>query len=176
VAAVNDGNPVMYIDDRWLYAEEGEVPQTIYESPIGKAAILRSGTDVTIVASSYLVPHALKAAAQLAEDGVSAEVVDLRSIKPWDKPLVYESLGRTGRLVIADGGWRTCGVAAEIAASVVEDAFDALRSPVVRVTLPDSPAPMARRLEDAYYVKTAHIVAAVERLLGMRSPVKTEPA
>jgi len=169
VAAVNDGNPVMYIDDRWLYAEEGPVPHEIYSTPIGQAAIRRSGRDATIVASSYLVPQAIAAADDLAARGVSAEVVDLRSIKPWDKPLVYDSVRRTGRLVIADGGWRTCGVAAEIAASVSEDAFESLHAPIVRVTLPDTPAPMAKQLEDAYYVNARQIGDAVARLLGVAS-------
>ena len=167
IAAVNDGNPVMYIDDRWLYGEQGPVPEEMYSTPIGEAAIRRAGRDVTIVASSYLVPQALAAAEELSTCGVSAEIVDLRSIKPWDKPLVYESVRRTGRLVVADGGWRTCGVAAEISASVAEDAFDALRAPIVRVALPDAPAPMSRPLEQAYYVNAAHIVDAVARLLGV---------
>jgi|SRR5579872_6898984 len=171
IAAVNDGNPVMYIDDRWLYAEQGQVPQEMYSTPIGQAAIRRAGGDVTVVASSYLVPQALKAADDLASRGISAEVIDLRSIKPWDKATVYGSVGRTGRLVIADGGWRTCGVAAEIAASVAEEAFDALRAPIVRVTLPDTPAPMSKQLEDAYYVDARQIGDAVARLLGVASAV-----
>jgi acetoin:2,6-dichlorophenolindophenol oxidoreductase subunit beta len=165
IAAVNDGNPVMYIDDRWLYAETGDVPEAMDAVPIGVAVVRRPGRDVTIVGNSYMAAQAVKAAAALAAEGVDAEVVDLRSIKPWDRETVLNSVGRTGRLVVADGGWRTCGVAAEIAATVSEDAFDALVAPVARVALPDAPAPMSKVLEDAYYPGSAQIVAAVRRVM-----------
>jgi acetoin:2,6-dichlorophenolindophenol oxidoreductase subunit beta len=168
IAAVNDGNPVMYIDDRWLYGERGDVPEEMYTVPIGKAAVRRRGRDLTIVASSWMAAEAVRAAAELDRDGIDAEVVDLRSLKPWDHELVCESVRKTGHLVIADGGWRSCGVAAEIAATVVEEAFDALKGPVVRVTLPDTPAPMSRALEKVYYKGAADIVAAVRRLVAAR--------
>ena len=165
VAAVNDGNPVMYIDDRWLYGETGEVPEEIYEVPIGRGEIRRQGRDLTIVASSYLAAQAMVAAGLLASDGIDAEVIDLRSLKPWDKEMVFHSVRKTGKLLVADGAWKTCGVAAEIAATVAEEAFEALKAPIVRVALPDTPAPMARTLEDAYYVRAPHIVAAATRML-----------
>ena len=174
IAAVNDGNPVMYIDDRWLYAETGDVPEAMYTVPIGKAAIRRTGRDVTIVASSYLAAQAVEAAASLAASGIDAEVIDLRSLKPWDTETVFQSVRKTGKLLVADGGWRSCGVAAEIAATVAEEAFDALKAPIVRVTLPDTPAPMARTLEDAYYVRAPQIAAAVERML--RGKAAREPS
>ena len=165
VAAVQDGNPVMYIDDRWLYDETGGVPEEMYSVPIGRAAIRRPGTDVTIVASSYAATQAVAAARTLESEGINAEVVDLRSLKPWDREMVFASVAKTQRLVIADGAWRSGGVAAEIAAAVAEEAFDCLAAPIRRVTLPDTPAPMSKTLEDAYYVRAHHIAAAVRQTL-----------
>lgn len=166
VSAVYDGNPVMYIDDRWLYEESGEVPEEMYRVPIGRAAVRRSGKDVTIVATSYMAAQAAGAVEVLAGRGIDAELIDLRSVKPWDKEMVFASLRKTGRLVIADAAWRNGGVAAEIAAAAADEAFSALRAPVVRVCLPDTPAPMSAPLEQAYYLNAESIVAAVERLMG----------
>ncbi len=168
VAASRDGNPVLYIDDRWLYAETGEVPEDLYETPIGKAAVRREGKDVTIVALATMVPHALRAAESLAKQGVSAEVIDLRSVKPWDRETILQSVGKTGRLVVADAAWKTCGVAAEIAASVCEEAFDALEAPIARVCLPDAPAPTSEPLEKAYYIGADHIVAATLKIMDSK--------
>lgn len=165
IAAVNDGNPVLYIDDRWLYAVEDEVPEEMYQSPIGKGAVRRPGQDVTIVASSYMVVEAMNAARDLAKQGVDAEVIDLRSLKPLDERLIIDSIKKTGRLVVADGAWRTCGIASEIAALAAERAFEFLKAPVIRVTLPEAPAPTSKALEQDYYIKSGQIVEAVERTL-----------
>ncbi len=165
IAAVNDGNPVMYIDDRWLYAETAEVPEEMYSVPIGQGIVRREGRDVTIVATSYMMKQASKAAEALAERGVDSEVIDLRSIKPWDQDLVFASVRKTGRLVVADGAWRTCGMAAEVAATVAGGAFRYLKAPIARVTLPDAPAPSSRMLEQVYYPDAQAIIAAVEKLL-----------
>ncbi len=108
--------------------------------------------------------HALQAAATLESRGIDAEVIDLRSIKPWDRECVFSSVRNTGRLVIADAAWKTCGVAAEIAASVAGEAFDDLKAPISRVCLPDAPAPTSAPLEEAYYIGASHIVSAVEEL------------
>jgi pyruvate dehydrogenase E1 component beta subunit len=166
VAAVRDGNPVMYIDDRWLYDDEGDVPEELYEVPIGRAAVRRSGRDVTVVATSYMAAQAARAVQTLAQDGIDAELIDLRTLKPWDTETVFASVRKTGRLVIADAAWKTGGAAAEIAAAVAEELFDALTRPVVRVCLPDAPAPMSAPLEQAYYVGADDIVTAVRRLLA----------
>ncbi len=165
IAAVYDGNPVLYIDDRWLYDDQGEVPEEPYETPIGKAALRRGGSDVTIVGISYLAAEAVKAGQQLAEQGIDAEVIDLRTLKPWDQAMVIESVRKTGRLVVADPGWQTCGASAEIAATVGREAFGFLKAPVVRVSLPDAPAPTSRSQEQAYYRHCGDIVAATENLL-----------
>jgi pyruvate dehydrogenase E1 component beta subunit len=166
IAAINEGSPVVYIDDRWLYDEVGEVPEDMYSVAIGEAAVRRVGGDVTIVATSCLVIQAMKAAQKLQTLGIQAEVLDLRTIKPWDTVRVLESVRKTGHLVVADATWRTGGVAAEIAATVVEQAFDCLKAPIARVALPDAPAPVNASLEKAYYPSADTICAAVNRLIG----------
>lgn len=165
VAAVRDENPVIYIDDRWLYDLEGEVPEEMYEVPLGQGVLRRTGQEVTVVAWSYAAYLAEAACNQLAQQGIEVELIDLRSLKPWDEELVANSVRKTGRLVIVDGGWRTCGAAAEIAAEMSEVVFHWLKAPIVRVTLPDLPAPSSRTLEQAYYLTAQKIVQAVERVL-----------
>lgn len=165
IAAVNDGNPVMYIDDRWLYEERGDVPEAMYTVEPGTAALRRAGSDVTIVATSYMAVQAARAASTLADEGVDAELIDLRSIKPWDQTMVCSSVRRTGCLVIADASWVTGGIAAEIAATVAYRAFDRLQAPVERVCLPDAPAPSSPRLESAYFIGADDIVLAVRKVL-----------
>lgn len=166
IASVLDDNPVIYIDDRWLYQERGEVPEDFYTVPIGEGVIRRSGRDVTIVALSFMVQEALKAASALEAEGIFAEVLDPRTVKPLDEALICESVYRTGRLVVVDGAWRTCGVSAEIAALAAERLFGWLRGPVQRVTLPEAPAPCSSSLERAYYPTAQDIVAAVHRTFG----------
>ena len=170
IAAIRDNNPVIYIDDRWLYGEESDVPEEMYEVPIGKAAVRREGRDVTIVATSFMCTQSMLAARQLAESGVEAEVIDLRSIKPLDEDTLIASVTKTGRLVVADTGWLTYGVSAEIAARAAARAFAALKSPIQRVALPDVPAPMSARLERAYYPMADAIVRAVEDTTHYRNP------
>ncbi len=165
VAAVNDENPVLYIDDRWLYEKQDEVPESLYSVPLGKAAVRRQGRHVTIVATSCMVHEALTAAETLCARGIEAEVIDLRTIKPWDRDMVFSSVGKTGRLVIADAAWVSGGVAAEVAATVAGELFHALQAPILRVCLPDAPAPTSSALEQAYYVGAKHIVVAVEKAL-----------
>jgi len=165
IAAVRDGNPVLYIDDRWLYDLQGDVPEGLYEVPIGPAALRRSGRDVTVLATSYMSSEATKAVDELTQRGIDVELIDLRSIKPWDRNLVYSSVGKTGRLVIADAAWMSGGVAAEIAASVAGEMFHALKAPIGRVCLPDAPAPSSAVLEHAYYIGADDIVSAVEKAL-----------
>jgi pyruvate dehydrogenase E1 component beta subunit len=165
VAAIKDANPVVFVDDRWLHVYEDNVPEEMYEVEIGRGFIRKRGKDVTLVATSFMAQEALLAANELAEEGIDAELLDLRSIKPIDRDLILNSAKKTGRLVIADGGWRTCGLAAEISALVTEDIFDYLKAPIKRVTLPDCPAPASSALERAYYPKCENIVRAVNELL-----------
>ena len=165
IAAINDGNPVMYIDDRWLYDETGEVPEEPYSVPIGQGAVRRQGSDVTVVATSYMVLEGARAASNLEKEGIDVELIDVRSLKPLDDELIFQSVTKTGRLVIADAAWRSCGAAAEIAARVSENVFQHLKAPIGRVTLPDTPAPMSPTMEKAYYVGSKDVIAAVKRAL-----------
>ncbi|HSP67115.1 MAG TPA: transketolase C-terminal domain-containing protein [Bryobacteraceae bacterium] len=166
LAAVDDPNPVLYIDDRWLYGMTGEVPEELYRIPIGEAAVRRAGRDVTIVGISWMAAQALDAADELAEQGIDAEVIDLRSLKPWDQSRVLESARKTGHVIVADPGWRTAGASAEIAATIAAEAFHDLEAPVGRVALPDTPAPTSRAEEQAYYPRPSAIVEAARRALG----------
>jgi pyruvate dehydrogenase E1 component beta subunit len=176
IAAMNDPNPVLYIDDRWLYEHEGDVSPELYQTPLGKAAVRRVGADVTLVGVSWMATQALLAAAMLAGDGIDAEVIDLRTLKPWDQAAVLASVHKTGRAVVADPGWRTAGASAEIAAVIASGAFHALRAPVERVTLPDAPAPTSRSEERAYYPGPEHIAQAARRTLTGRARIREETA
>ena len=168
VASIEEDNPVVYIDDRWLYKHVGEVPEELYTVPIGKGMIRREGDDITVVATSYLVYEAIKASEILDKEGVDVEVLDLRSLKPLDENLLFTSVKKTGRLIVVDGGWKTCGVAAEISARIAEnDVFRSLKAPIIRVSLPDTPAPASSALEQVYYPKAEKIIQAVKKVLEM---------
>ncbi|MBI2315637.1 MAG: alpha-ketoacid dehydrogenase subunit beta, partial [Betaproteobacteria bacterium] len=160
IASVRDDNPVIFIDDRWLYSQVAPVPEDFYVVPLGKGAVLRPGSDVTVVATSYMTVEALSAAEQLAGSGVSVEVIDPRTLKPLDEELIYSSVEKTGRLVVADAAFPTCGAASEIAALAAEHAFSSLKAPIQRVTLPDAPAPCSTSLEEVYFPKAENIVLA----------------
>jgi acetoin:2,6-dichlorophenolindophenol oxidoreductase subunit beta len=165
LAAIRDDGPVVFIDDRWLYEVAGPVPEEPIPEPIGVSAVRRQGDDVTIVGFSSMMPKVLEAAAQLEAASVSAEVIDLRTLKPLDMAPVCGSLRKTGRGVICDTGWKTGGIGAEICAQATEGAWGALRAPLARVALPDTPAPAARTLEAAYYPSAGDVVRAVEAVL-----------
>jgi pyruvate/2-oxoglutarate/acetoin dehydrogenase E1 component len=166
IAAVEDDNPVVYLEHRWLHGTFGPVPAAPYRVPIGPVAVARPGTDVTIVATSYMTIEALRAAARLAEDGIEAEVLDVRTLRPLDHATIRRSVEKTGHLVLADIGWTTGGFTAEVLARLVEDALPALRRPPRRIGSPDCPAPTSPALARHYYPEAADIVAAVAEMLG----------
>lgn len=167
VSAIRDPNPVIFIDDRWLYSLTGEVPDELYEIPIGKGQIVKSGDDVTIVATSYMIHEALKAAETVKKEGIDVEVIDPRSLKPFDDELLFKSVKKTRRLIIADGGWKTCGIAAEITARVAETGIILkLKSPIIRITLPDMPAPASSSLELKYYQREPELISAIRKIMG----------
>lgn len=171
IASIEDHNPVVYIDDRWLYTFVGEVPEEMYSVPIGKGILRRKGKDVTIVATSFMVHEALKAAESLDEDGIDAEVVDLVSLKPLDESILFGSVKKTGRLVIADGGWKTCGVGAEISARIAENIFEHIEAPILRVSLPDTPAPASSALEKVHYRNAKDIAMAAKKVVSREKNV-----
>ena len=166
VAAIRDPNPVVFIDDRWLYQEEGVVPEEIYEVPIGKAIIRRPGKDITLVALSFMAKEAMKASSELSQKNIDVEFIDVRTAKPIDTGLILQSVRKTGRLVVVDGGWKTCGWTAEVAALVSENTFASLKAPIGRVTLPDCPAPASAVLEREFYKSSRDIAAKVIEIVN----------
>ena len=166
LSAIEDANPVVFVDERSLYAVEGHVSEAKVATPIGAAQVLRNGRHVSLMAFSAMVPLAMAAADALAADGIESEVINLRTLRPWDRATVAKSVRKTGRAVVCDLGWRSGGFAAEIAATISEDCWAELRTPVARVALPDAPAPAARTLEDAYYPTAETVVAAVRALVS----------
>ena len=168
VASVEENNPVVYIDDRWLYKHVGEVPEELYSVQIGKGEVRREGKDATVVATSFMVQEAIRASEILDKEGIGVEVLDLRSLKPLDEDLLFGSVKKTRRLVVADGGWKTFGVTAEISARIAEsEAFTLLKAPIIRVALPDAPAPASSVLEKVYYPRAEKIVTAVRKVVEM---------
>jgi pyruvate dehydrogenase E1 component beta subunit len=166
-AAIQCGDPVVFLENELLYGRSFDVPQLDdYTLPIGKARIMRSGSDITIVSYSIGVGMALEAAEKLAAEGIDAEVIDLRTIRPLDKATVLTSLAKTNRLVVAEEGWHTCSVGSEISAICMEEGFDDLDAPVVRVTNEDVPMPYAANLEKLALLNADKIVAACRGLFG----------
>jgi pyruvate dehydrogenase E1 component beta subunit len=176
LAAIQDNGPVVVLEHRWLYEHRGPVPEEPFTLPLGRGVIRRAGTDVTVVAVSLMVVEALKAAEVLAGAGIQAEVIDVRSVCPLDDALVFDSVRKTGRLVIADTGWRSFGIGGEIAARVAESALSSLKAPVCRISLPDVPTPCSPALEKVYYPTADHVVAQVKRMMeaGAGGPLRRE--
>jgi pyruvate dehydrogenase E1 component beta subunit len=164
-AAIRSPDPVVFLENELLYGQSFDVPEVEdYVLPIGKARIAREGSDVTIVSYSIGVGVALEAAKALADEGIEAEVVDLRTLRPLDRSTVLASLKKTNRMVVVEEGWPQCSIASEIMAIAMEDGFDDLDAPVLRVTNEDVPLPYAANLEKAALVKAADVVAAAKRV------------
>ena len=165
-AAIRSDNPVVFLENEILYGKTGDVPALEdFVLPIGKARIARAGTDVTLVSFSIGMTYALAAAEELAKDGIEAEVIDLRTLRPMDTASIIESVKKTGRCVAIEEGWPQNGVTAQIAAVVQEEAFDYLDAPVARVTGKDVPMPYAANLEKLALPSTAEVVAAAKAVL-----------
>jgi acetoin:2,6-dichlorophenolindophenol oxidoreductase subunit beta len=165
-AAIADPDPVIVIENKTLYATKGELPAPPAAVPLGKASIERHGRDLTIVTYGAVRSAARDAARRLAEQGIEAEVVDLRSLQPWDEATVLDSLAKTHRLVIAHEAVEAFGIGAEIAARMADVGFDELDGPIVRVGAPFMPPPFAKELEDWYRPSAARIVEAALRALA----------
>ncbi len=163
-SAIRDDNPVVFLEHKVLYGVAGEVPDDAGPIPFGKAKICREGTDVTIVALSRMVYSALEAAETLAEKGISAEVIDPRTVSPLDMETILNSVKKTHSLVVAHEAVKVAGAGAEIAAQVAEEAIDYLDAPIIRVGAPFTPVPFSPPLEEAFIPAAKDIVAAVEKL------------
>lgn len=165
-SAIADPDPVIVIENKALYAMKGELTEPTATVPIGKASTARRGRDVTIVTYGAAVHLSLEAASLVANEGIEAEVVDLRSLQPWDETAVLESISRTHRIVVVHEAVEAFGVGAEIAARVADVGFDELDGPIVRVGAPFMPVPFAKSLEERYRPDSSRIVAAIRRVLA----------
>jgi len=163
--AIRSKDPVMFIEHATLYQQRGEVPDEEYLEPIGVSKVQRNGSDVTIVTYSKMLQTSMKAAEQLAGEGIEAEIVDLRSLRPLDMDPVIASVKRTNRAVIAEEGWRSYGVGSEVAARLQEDAFDYLDAPIKRVAQAEVPLPYNRELEQMALPQVDDVVQAVKEVL-----------
>lgn len=164
IAAVDDDAPVIVLEHRWLYNITGEVPAGRYTEPLEGARVMRSGADVTLVGISYMALECLRAAEMLAEVGIDAEVIDLRSLTPLDSATIIDSVRKTGRLISADTAHTDYGATAEITSLVVEGALEAFKKPPVRIGLPAIPTPTTPALADLYYPRAVDIARAAVRL------------
>jgi pyruvate dehydrogenase E1 component beta subunit len=164
-SAIRDDNPVIFMENEVLYNLKGEVPEEEFTIPLGLADVKREGKDVTIVAWSRSTQFALQAAELLAKDGIEAEVVDPRTLRPLDEGLIFDSVRKTNRCVVVEEGWRYAGFGAEIADRVQRECFDSLDAPVIRVTAADVPMPYSRMLEKAFLPQPEKVVAAVHEVL-----------
>ncbi len=166
-SAIRDDNPVLYFEHKLLYATKGEVPEDPdYLVPLGRAAVRREGDALTLVAISAMVPKALKVAERLAKEGHNIEVIDPRSLNPFDRPAIIESVKKTGKIVVAEESYKTLGVGAEIGAMLMEEALEYLDRPLKRVAMPDVPIPTAAVLEQFVIPNEEKIYAACRELLA----------
>jgi len=166
IASIEDDSPVVFLEHRWLYNIHGPVPTGLYRVPLGVPNLIRSGRQATIVASSYMTLEANKAAMQLASEGIEVDLIDLRTLNPLNDEMIFESVARTGHLIVCDHATYTGSFGAEIIARLVERALGCLKSPPQRVALPDCPTPTTRALANYYYPTPQHIVNAVKKCLG----------
>jgi pyruvate dehydrogenase E1 component beta subunit len=158
-------SPSIFIEGRSLFSMTGDVPESPYRVKFGEAAIRRHGKDVTVVAIGMMAPQAVRAATELAAEGIDVQVIDLRTLSPWDSQTVLDSVSDTRRVLVADPGWQSFGAAAEIVATISERLHGRLAAPPTRVTLPDSHTPMSAALEQDYYPRDEHVTAAIRALV-----------
>lgn len=169
ISAIRDDNPVIFLEHRWLYWLEGDVPSNAYTVPLGESFVLRSGKDITIVATSWMNVEAFKAAEILSrKHGIEAEIIDVRTIYPLDDESIVKSVTKTGHCIVADYDWEFCGFSAEVAARVAEKCFNKLKSPVGRIAFPHVFTPTTRPLENAFYPNAITIIREVEKKLGLK--------
>ena len=164
-SAIRDGNPVVCFEKRLLYAATGPVPEEEYLVPFGQAAVRRTGDDLTIVGSGLSAQMAIEAAETLAAEGIEAEVIDLRTLVPLDMDTIMESVAKTHRVIVANDGYRNCGFAAEVMARIMEQGFDYLDAPIMRVTSEDVPIPCSEALEQVALISAEKIATTARELL-----------
>jgi len=168
ISSIRDENPVVFMEHRWLYYAVGKVPKESYTIPIGKSNLIKSGDDLTIIATSWMVVEALRAAEILEKQGVSVEIVDPRTLSPLDDDLLVDSVNKTGRCIVADYDWLHCGFSAEVAARVSNKCFENLAAPVKRIGFAETPCPSTRPLENCFYPNSEDIIREVETMLNLK--------
>jgi len=166
LSAIADNNPVLIFEHRWCMRKRGIVPEGIYKVPLGKGVYRKKGNDLTIVGTSHSIELAIGAVDDLKSEGITADVIDLRTLKPLDENIIFESLKKTGKILIVDTGWQTAGVCAEIGCLVAEKAFNDLKAPVRRIGLPDIPTPAGYTLEQFYYPDKLKFAQVIKEIAG----------
>src|SRR3989344_5399581 len=167
-SAIRDNNPIICLEHRWLYWTEGHVPEKSYTIPLGQSRILRKGSDVTIVSTSWMNVEAHDAANILEKRGISLEIIDPRTISPLDDLPIINSVNKTGHCIVADYDWLNCGFSAEVSARLSEKCFSKLKSPVTRIGFAPTPCPTTRPLENLFYPNAVSIIRAVEEKLKLK--------
>lgn len=165
IESIRDNNPVIFIEHKFLFNQEGEVPEEMYSIPLGEGRIVREGSDVTVVAYSHMVVEAQKAAEELKQKGIDVEIVDPRTSYPVDEKIIADSVEKTGRLIIADIDWLHCGIASEISARIAENHFASLKAPIKRIGLPHTTHPCSYTLEDVFYPNKDTIIKNVQEIV-----------
>ncbi len=167
ISSIEDENPVIFLEHRWLYNVTGRVPEGYYTEPLGRCRVLREGEHLTMVAVSHMNLEALRAARVLEAKGISVEVIDVRTLNPLDSGTILRSVRKTGRLIVADTGWKSVGFAGEVVARVAEECLHDLRCPPRRIALPDCPSPTSPALARHYYPRAAEILDAASEMLDL---------
>lgn len=168
ITAIEESNPVIMLEHRWLHQTSGAVPEGLYRIPLGQAALKREGQDVTLIGNSYTTLECINAAEALADQGIEADVIDLRSLAPWDRKTVFASVRKTGRVIVTDGACRTGSFAGELVAEITEQCFDSLKLAPRRICHPDVPVPTSPALTANYYPGADSIAQLALELMGQK--------
>lgn len=166
ISSIEDDAPTIFIEHRWLYNISGYVPEEYYKLTIGEPNIIKAGSDITLITSSYMTLDGKKAIEKLEEFDISVEHIDLRTISPINYKPIFDSVKKTGKLIVCDQGTKSSGFAAEVITKVLENEFDSLTSKPIRITLPDLPTPTSRALSNYYYPQPEHIIFAISKIFG----------
>ena len=167
IAAIRDTNPVLMLEHRWLYWQEGQVPDDPYTVPLEGSSLLKEGSDLTIVATSWMNVEAFRASEILEKIGISVEIVDVRVLSPLNPEVIINSVKKTGHCIIADNDWSFCGYSAELAAVIGQKCFGKLKKPIERIGFAFTPCPTVRSLENEFYPNAINIIRSVEEILGL---------
>jgi len=167
IAAIRDENPVVFIEHRWLYDAIGEVSEEPFVTSLDQSQVLREGSDITVIATSWMNVEATKAAEIMAKRGIQIEVIDARTVSPFDETIVVDSVKKTGHCIVADNDWTHCGFSAEIATRIYESCYKTLKSPIARIGYAETHCPCTRPLENVFYPNAISIIRMIEEKLGL---------